>query len=167
MRSTILSCLFLAGSALAQGDIVSLLESQDDLSTLLQLVGLVDGLADMLAEASNITIFAPTNEAFENVPEHSIEAGILENGESDLEAVAALLSNHVIQGNYRAEDASDVPVFVQSLLQNQPPYSNITGGAYSAIVTNDDDVVVISGDQTISTVTEAVSVALLFFSTPD
>jgi len=40
-------------------DLAGLLKSQSDLSTLLELVGLIDGLAGTLTSSSNITIFAP------------------------------------------------------------------------------------------------------------
>jgi hypothetical protein len=43
-----------------------------------------------------------------------------------------------------------------SYIDYRQPFSNFTGGAYNELVKNGDDVCVISGEQTISTVTEAV-----------
>lgn len=155
----------MASSCLAQGDIVALLKSQPDLSTLLDLVSLVDGLADTLAAASNITIFAPTNDAFAAVPRDIPEGEAIE-GRNNTIAIGALLANHVFKGVYPSNAITDIPFFAQTLLDisyidNRQPFSNFTGGAYNGLVKNGDDVCVLSGEQTISTVTQAVSVQFL------
>ncbi|WQF82348.1 Putative FAS1 domain-containing protein [Colletotrichum destructivum] len=160
MRPSILSfVLMAAGSCVAQGDLAALLASQDDLSTLLELVGLVDGLADTLSSASNITIVAPTNEAFANVPRDIPEGQAIEL-RNDTVAIGALLANHVFRGAYPSSVITDVPTFAQTLLDDsyitaQQPFSNFTGGAYNGLVRNGQDVCILSGEQTISTVTEA------------
>lgn len=151
---------FVAGSSLAQGDLGALLASQADLSTLLELVGLVDGLTETLSAASNITIFAPTNQAFANVPRDIPEGEAVEYRNNTI-AIGALLANHVFKGVYPAEVITDVPIFAQTLLNSsyvdyRQPFSNITGGAYNELVKNGEDVCVVSGEQTISTVTQAV-----------
>jgi len=154
------SYAFMAGFSLAQGDLGALLVSQDDLSTLLELVGLVDGLAETLSAASNITIFAPTNQAFANVPRDIPEGEAVEYRNNTI-AIGALLANHVFKGVYPAEVITDVPTFAQTLLDSsyvdfRQPFSNFTGGAYNGLVKNGEDVCVLSGEQTISTVTQAV-----------
>lgn len=151
----------MAGSTLAQGDLGALLSSQPDLSTLLELVGLVDGLAATLSAASNITIFAPTNDAFAAVPRDIPEGQAIEF-KNDTAAIGALLANHVFKGVYPAEVITEIPTFVQTLLNSSyvnaiQPFSDFTGGAYNGLVKNGKDVCVLSGEQTISTVTEAVS----------
>mgnify|MGYP001165868595 CR=1 FL=1 len=162
MRTSIWSLVVMAGSCLAQGDLGALLASQPDLSTLLELVGLVDGLADTLSAASNITIFAPTNDAFARVPRNEPEGAAIEYRNETI-AVAALLANHVFKGVYPSDVITDVPTFAQTLLNSSyitptQPFSNITGGAYNGLVKNGDDVCVLSGEQTISTVTQAVRI---------
>ncbi|CRK31825.1 hypothetical protein BN1723_014559 [Verticillium longisporum] len=157
--STLLPISLLSGLALAQGDLAGLLQSQDDLSTLLELVGLVDGLAETLASSSNITIFAPTNTAFDNVP-IEIPEGEAIAYKNDTIAIGALLANHVFKGLYPAEVVTDLPTFAQTLLDSsyvnyQQPFSNFTGGQYNGLVKNGADVCVLSGEETISTVTEA------------
>ena len=163
MRLSLWSSLLMAGSCLGQGDIAALLKSQPDLSTLLELVGLVDGLADKLASSSNITIFAPTNQAFAEVPRDVPEGEAIEFRNNTI-AIGALLANHVFKGVYPSNVITDVPTFAQTLLDvsyidYRQPFSNFTGGAYNELVKNGDDVCVISGEQTISTVTEAVRLA--------
>ena len=153
----------MAGSCLAQGDVAALLRSQPDLSTLLELVGLVDGLADTLAATSNITIFAPTNQAFVNVPRDIPEGEAIEFRNNTI-AIGALLANHVFKGVYPSNVITDVPTYAQTLLDisyidDRQPFSNFTGGAYNGLVKNGDDVCVLSGEQTISTVTEAVRIS--------
>lgn len=169
MHISALSSVLMAGVCLAQGDIAALLSSQDDLSTLLELVSLVDGLADTLAAASNITIIAPTNEAFAKVPRDIPEGEAIEL-RNDTVAIGALLANHVFRGVYPSDVVTDVPTFAQTLLDDsyiiaRQPFSNFTGGAYNGLVRNGEDVCVLSGEQTISTVTEAVSIGYFRVST--
>ena len=160
MRLSICSAIMMAGSCLAQGDIAALLTSQPDLSTLLELVSLVDGLVDTLASASNITILAPTNEAFAAVPRDTPEGAAIEYRNETI-AIGALLANHVFKGVYPSNVITDIPTFGQTLLDAsyitpQQPFSNFTGGAYNGLVKNGNDVCILSGEQTVSTVTEAV-----------
>ncbi|KAH6657523.1 FAS1 domain-containing protein [Truncatella angustata] len=159
MRPSIWSCVLMAGSCLAQGDLAALLASQDDLSTLLELVKLVDGLADTLSSASNITIMAPTNQAFANVPRDIPEGEAIEL-RNDTISIGALLANHVFKGVYPSNVITNIPTFAQTLLDDsyitaRQPFSNFTGGAYNGLVKNGDDVCILSGEQTVSTVTKA------------
>lgn len=162
MRLSLWSSLLMTGTCLAQGDLAGLLSSQEDLSTLLELVSLVPGLADTLASSSNITIVAPTNEAFAAVPRNVPEGEAIEQ-KNDSIAIAALLTNHVFKGVYPSEVITDIPTFAQTLLNSsyiipRQPFSNFTGGQYNGLVKNGDDVCILSGEQTVSTVTQAVSV---------
>jgi hypothetical protein len=150
----------MAGSCLAQGDLAALLRSQNDLSTLLELVSLVPGLAETLSSASNITILAPTNKAFADVPRDIPEGAAIEY-RNDTISVSALLANHVFKGVYPSNVITDVPTFAQTLLNGsyitpQQPFTNFTGGAYNGLVKNGKDVCILSGEQTVSTVTAAV-----------
>jgi uncharacterized surface protein with fasciclin (FAS1) repeats len=150
----------MAGSCLAQGDLAKLLASQDDLSTLLELVGLVPGLAEKLSAASNITIVAPTNEAFKSIPMDTPEREAVDY-KNDTIAIGALLANHVFKGVYPSSVITDIPTFAQTLLDDtyvnyRQPFSNFTGGQYNGLVKDGKDVKILSGEQTISTVVAAV-----------
>jgi hypothetical protein len=158
----------MAGSCLAQGDLAALLASQDDLSTLLELVSLVDGLAETLSSATNITIIAPTNQAFAEVPRDTPEGEAVEF-RNDTIAIGALLANHVFKGVYPSNVITNIPTFAQTLLNDsyinyRQPFSNFTGGAYNGLVRNGDNVCILSGEQTISTVTKAVRISFIFMS---
>ncbi|KAM6517667.1 hypothetical protein FSOLCH5_008635 [Fusarium solani] len=155
----LLSLATLATAVVAQSDLAALISSQDDLSTLASLLALVPDIAETLASASNITIFAPTNKAFDSVPRDIPEGEAIEF-KNDSIAIGALLSNHVFQGYYPAEAVTNKPLFVQTLLDatfvnQRQPFGNFTGGQYNGIIKDGDDVVVISGEETLSYVTEA------------
>ncbi|KAF9880349.1 hypothetical protein CkaCkLH20_02303 [Colletotrichum karsti] len=156
MRSPLWSLALMASSCLAQGDIVGLLSSQPDLSTLLELVSLVDGLAETLASSSNITIIAPTNDAFAKVPRNIPEGEAIEF-KNDTIAIGALLANHVFKGVYPSNVITNTPTYAQTLVDDsyiidRQPFSNFTGGGYNGLVKNGNDVCILSGELTISTV---------------
>jgi uncharacterized surface protein with fasciclin (FAS1) repeats len=163
MRLSLWSPLLLAGSCLAQGDLAGLLASDPELSTLLQLVKLVDGLADKLSKSSNITIMAPTNKAFAEVPRDTPEGEAVEYKNNTI-AIGALLSNHVFKGVYPSNVITNVPTFAQTLLDisfidYRQPFGNFTGGQYNELIKNGKDVCIVSGEQTVSTVTKAVRIS--------
>ncbi len=56
------------------------------------------GLADTLATGGPFTVFAPTDEAFAEIPQEQL-AALLE----DTEALTAILTYHVVSGTVRAE----------------------------------------------------------------
>lgn len=160
--ATLLSWLFclMAPFTYAQGDLAGLLQTQPDLSTLLDLVTLTD-LNDTLSTMSNITIMAPTNSAFEALLQMNIpESEAVRN--RNVTTVAALLRNHVWRGLYPSSVVSDIPTFVQSFVTPEErndvqPFTSITGGQYNGIVKNGDGVTLISGELSLSEVVMAVS----------
>merc|ERR1711988_420885 len=153
IKMRLLTLASLVAAAAAQSDLVSVLESQDDLSTLYSVLQNFPDLVETLSSASNITIFAPTNEAFESVPEDSAIGQAIAN--NDETAIAALLTNHVYQGQYPAEAVSETPVWIQSLLDDSYEMDGMPFSKFTGVVVDGDNVVVISGDLTLSTVTEA------------
>jgi uncharacterized surface protein with fasciclin (FAS1) repeats len=61
------------------------------LSTLVTAVGAVPGLADTLNGAEELTVFAPTNDAFAKIPEADLNAVL-----ADQETLGKILSHHVV-----------------------------------------------------------------------
>lgn len=152
--TALLSC---AASAFAQGDLASLLATQSDLSTLASLISLA-GLNSTLSGASNITILAPTDSAFQALDPNGAIAQAA--AAKDVAAVTAVLSNHVLQGYYPANATTSVPLFVQSLLKPNSTdpassFSGITNGSYNGLVKNGAGVNIISNDLTVANVTTA------------
>jgi uncharacterized surface protein with fasciclin (FAS1) repeats len=79
-------------------DIATLVTQSDDLSTFLKAAVAAD-LVDTLKGQSPLTIFAPDNEAFSNVP-----AGKLDSLLNDKEQLSNVLTYHVVAGKHFAAD---------------------------------------------------------------
>jgi uncharacterized surface protein with fasciclin (FAS1) repeats len=159
MRFSSLSYSSLVGSVLGQGDLLSLLRSNPELSTLTSLVELT-GLNDTLSTLTNITILAPTNDAFASVNPDDPEGMAVTN--RNRTSIEALLANHVFNGSYLTGAITEVPTFAQTLVtpeyqNDMQPFTDITGGQYNGLVKNGDDVQILSGEFTVSTVVQAVS----------
>ena len=139
-----------AGSSAQTMNITAALSSQPSLSNLTAIVGMVPGLASYLATASNITILAPSDEAFAAIMNSSI---ITQNNTA---AIQALLQYHVLNGTYPAAAVKSMPAFIPTVL-NESMYSNVTGGQVVEAVTQGTSVEFYSGLLQNSTVTTAVS----------
>jgi uncharacterized surface protein with fasciclin (FAS1) repeats len=78
--------------------VVAVAKSSDDFSTLVKAVGAA-GLVKTLKGKGPYTVFAPTNEAFAKVPAADLEALL-----DDPDALADVLTYHVVDGRIRAQD---------------------------------------------------------------
>lgn len=82
-----------------------------------------------LANSTNITIFAPSNDA--------IEALLATPGYHDIAAVPGYIENvlmyHVVNASISSGNFSTSPLFVPTL-QNNATYSNVTGGQRIGLV---------------------------------
>lgn len=148
------SLLGLASYAVAQNDTTgslnSTLSSNSNLSNLTSILSANPALLQALGSAQNITILAPSNEAFAQLT-NSSGAEALTNAD----VVAALLQYHVLNGSYTASQITNSSVFVPTLLTNAT-YSNVTGGQVVQAVKVGNDTVFYSGLLQNSTVTTAV-----------
>jgi uncharacterized surface protein with fasciclin (FAS1) repeats len=81
------------------------------------------GLVDALASAESITLFAPTNAAFEALPAGTVESLLLPENREQL---TAILTYHVVPTKVMAADVSsgDVPT-----LNGAPLTIEVSGGA--------------------------------------
>lgn len=70
------------------------------------------GLADALATTENITVFAPTDAAFEALPEGTVETLLKPENKDQL---AAILKLHVLGAKVMSTDLSDGAVEVDTL----------------------------------------------------
>lgn len=147
-------------------DLVSVLQSDPDLSTLLGAIQAVPGLADTLNAAANITVFAPTNSAFANVSADSLEGQTIAN--SDINGIASILSYHVVPASIPASAITADPQFVQTLLTSDNDFTGasatlVTGGQYlGAQLVDGASVVLNSGLLATSKVTQAVSIRFIW-----
>ncbi|KAL9609305.1 MAG: hypothetical protein Q9167_005923 [Letrouitia subvulpina] len=156
MHSKVIALTALAASALAQMDmgnssLTSVLSSAADLSNLTSFVSQFPQLLTTLSSATNITILAPSNEAFGKFLQSPAASAVTAN---DSNAIQALLSYHVLNGTYPAAAVKETPAFIPTLLNN-PAYANVTGGQVVEAIAQDDSVVFFSGLLSNSTVTKA------------
>ena len=117
-----LSVLALAGHALAQNtpSLADALSATPELSQLGSVLQLVPELVQALSSAQNITILAPSNDAFSLVPNATLQGLTSNTGQ-----LAALLEYHVLNGTYRGADITNMTAFVPTLLTN-PLFANVS-----------------------------------------
>ncbi|KAF7193631.1 Fasciclin-like arabinogalactan protein [Pseudocercospora fuligena] len=156
--NNIIALLLSSALASAQQDLVSVLQSQSDLSTLTAVVPKLPEVQEWIGSASNLTLLLPTNDAITSLPSDSWEGKIF--SEMDIDGIAAILSLHVINGVYKSTDFKDSPTFVKSVLTDiEPiggkPVANVTGGQNVGLVLNGSDATCLSGYLSTSKVLEA------------
>jgi len=89
-----------------EGTIVDVASSNEDLSTLVTALKAAN-LVDALSGDGPITVFAPTNEAFENLPEGTLET--LLNPEN-IEDLQSILTYHAVNGMIMSSDLVTTPI---------------------------------------------------------
>ena len=154
MQLKYFSVAALAAAASAQTmNLTSALMSNPDLSNLTAFISAYPQLVNSLSMAKNITLLAPSNEAFTKLLSSSAGAAIMAN---DTTAIQSLLSYHVLNGTYMAAMFNSTPLFIHTMLAN-PTYSNVTGGQVVEGVMAGKNVSFFSGLLMNATVTKAVS----------
>jgi uncharacterized surface protein with fasciclin (FAS1) repeats len=94
----------LASVAYAESHSMDIVDTAVNAGTFTTLVAAVEaaGLVDTLKGEGPFTVFAPTDEAFAALPEGTVEALL-----ADPEALAAILTYHVIAGKVMSTDLTD------------------------------------------------------------
>jgi uncharacterized surface protein with fasciclin (FAS1) repeats len=146
--------LALAGFALAQQndtvpDLAAALNSSGQLSTLKGVIPA--GVLQSLNGLSNITILAPSNDAFAKIDNQTLSGLATNEG-----LLTAVLQYHVLNGTYPASAITNSSVFVPTALTNKL-FTNVTEGQVVEAKINDGNVTFYSGLLSNSTVTTAVS----------
>ncbi len=85
-------------------NIVELAVATEDLSTLVAAVQAADLVETLSDESTEFTVFAPTNAAFDALPEGTLDSLLLPENKADL---AGILTYHVVAGEVNAADLSD------------------------------------------------------------
>ena len=138
------------------GNLTSVLAGNQNLSALVTLLQASPDIANALGGAQNITLLAPSNDAISALN----SSGILSSGGQE-GLIQALLNYHVLVGVFNSSSITETPAFPATLL-NDTAYANVTGGQVVEVRVEDDEVTAISGFKNNVTVTEAVSVEVLF-----
>lgn len=151
MFSKPLSLLALASLATAQGtpDLAAALSSTPQLSTLATVLNGSQSVLQALVGARNITILAPSNEAFAALGNQTLTSLA-----SQPERLAAILQYHVLNGTFPSSAITNQSAFVPTLLTNQM-FTNVTGGQVVEAVKTNNMVKIFSGLLANSTVTTA------------
>jgi uncharacterized surface protein with fasciclin (FAS1) repeats len=167
MKSTTLAFAAFISAVLAQAPtLTELIASQDDLSTLGGALAAVPELAEAVSGLKDITILAPTNAAFEALLAQEGSAVSAAIKAQNVEAIAALLSYHVLNGTYASTDFSDIPAFGASLLTNAATVdgyavANTALGQNVGLVLNGENATLLSGELQSANVVEAVCISHL------
>lgn len=116
-----------------QANIVELAAATPELSTLVAAVQAA-GLVDTLSGPGPFTVFAPTNQAFDALPEGTLDSLLLPENVDDL---TSILTYHVVAGEAFASDLSDGQVI--ETVNGESLTVSITGGQ---VLINDAVVIV-------------------------
>jgi uncharacterized surface protein with fasciclin (FAS1) repeats len=150
------SILAFASAVLAQtnGSAPSLTQALNSSSSLSSLAGVLSlpGLGELvqgLGSAQNITILAPSNEAFAAIGNETVQALASNTG-----LLTALLQYHVLNGTHLSSAITNQSAFVPTLLTNEL-FTNVTGGQVVEAVKDGDNVTFFSGLLSNSTVSTA------------
>ena len=151
--------LGLAAVANAQQEsngVLKAIQIQPDLTKFFAAVQMLPDLAQVLNTASNITIFAPTDKAFEEVLKADPNSNGLILSTLGEAAAVNLLSYHVVQGQFPSAAIPKTPAYVQTLYMSDDHENLVTGGQYVGVVNNGTGVQVLSGELSVSGVVFAV-----------
>ncbi|KJZ79477.1 hypothetical protein HIM_00946 [Hirsutella minnesotensis 3608] len=156
MKSFTLSTAALVASAFLQTvaaePLIQVLARENrTLSTFNSLLNNQRELVNTLTSRRNITILAPSNDAFADLLQDQNMAGRVN---SDPSFVKNLLSYHVINGTYRSTDFSDEPFFPKTLLTDRS-VANVTGGQVVDLKTQNNNATIGSAYDAIAQVTRA------------
>ncbi|OAQ85033.1 fasciclin domain-containing protein [Purpureocillium lilacinum] len=120
-------------------DLGSVLAGNKNLTKYYDLIKKYPDILLQLPSYQGVTIVAPSNKAFENIPYTSL------NGQWDPEDKAKtvpLLQYHILQGNVSTKDLDTGPTVVRKTLLTDSKYTNVTSGQNVLINKQPGDVVV-------------------------
>ena len=122
----------IATSAFAAGHSKDIVDTAMEAGTFTTLLAAVEaaGLVETLKGEGPFTVFAPTDEAFAALPEGTVE-GLL----ADPEALAAVLTYHVIAGKVMSTDMTD------GMMAATVNGAEVTIGTMGGVMVNDANVV--------------------------
>ena len=122
----------LATTAFADGHSMDIVDTAVSAGSFTTLVAAVEaaGLVETLKGEGPFTVFAPTDEAFAALPEGTVESLL-----ADPEALAAILTYHVVAGKVMSTDLSD------GMMATTVNGAEITIGTEGGVTVNDANVV--------------------------
>lgn len=163
MRCKITDLIVFSTCVVAQTpNLIELLQSQPDLSSLTNALLAVPDFANAAASLTDVTILAPINSAFEQLLAGGLTAESQAIETQDPDGISTLLAYHVINGTYNSSSFTQTPTFVNTIFNQS--YSifdtvrtNVTAGQNLGLVLNGENATILSGELFYSNVVEAVS----------
>jgi len=134
---------------MAQDPVATAASNNPLLSTLVTAVGEAD-LVDTLNSAEDITVFAPSNDAFEKIPQEDLDALL-----ADQEQLTEVLTYHVVEGRQAPADLEEGTF---TSLQGDDV---MTAGSGEDYTVNDDSAVVCGNVQTSNATVYIVDTVLM------
>jgi uncharacterized surface protein with fasciclin (FAS1) repeats len=131
-------------------DLNATLSSQPTLSNLTSFLNLNPQLIELLNSASNLTVLAPSDEAFTALTNSSAGGALA----TDPGLVSALLQYHILNGTFTSQSITNESTFIPTYLTNSS-YTNVTGGQVVEALLIGNDTVFYSGLLQNATVTQA------------
>jgi uncharacterized surface protein with fasciclin (FAS1) repeats len=157
MHSQLLSLAAFASLAAAQTvNLTVAIGSNPNLSNLTQYLGLFPQIVSTLTGLTNITLLAPSNDAFTKLLASPAAAQV---NAKNTALINALFTYHILDGAYHSADITSKPAFIPTALVD-PAYTNVTSGQRVEAVASGKEVVFSSGLLGKSTVTQAVQYML-------
>jgi len=152
MLLTLVSILAFTASTFAAKtpDLTKLLDGNKNLTSISTLIQKYGDIYATLSFENNITILAPSDDAFNKLPYSSLGTAFETN---DTGIIRSILQYHVLNGTYASASFNSSFQFIPTHLTNST-YSNVTGGAVVSLVKQAGDVIIaVSGEGSRSTVT--------------
>ncbi|KAK5991125.1 Fasciclin-like arabinogalactan protein [Cladobotryum mycophilum] len=122
---TLLGLAGLVALVAAAKDLGTVLKGNSDLSTYYDLIQKYPDILLQLPSYDGVTIIAPSNDAFKNVPYTALN-GIW--NPDDKETTVPLLQYHILQGTVLTGSLPSGPTIVRPTLLTDPRYTNVTSG---------------------------------------
>ena len=144
-------------------NIVETAVSNENFSTLVAAVQAGD-LVDALSSEGPFTVFAPTNDAFNNLPDGTLESLLLPE---NIETLQSILTYHVVAGKFMAEDVVNAindnggQLTVTTLQGNDLTLKMWEGNVYVKDATGNKAKVIITDVETTNGVIHAINNVVL------
>lgn len=151
MHGKLLSLAALASVATAQ-NLTAVIASNPNLRNLTQYLGFFPQIVTQLQNMTNITLLAPSNEAFEKLLSGPAASQVQAN---DTSLIDALFSYHILDGKYMSSNFTSAPQFVPTKLV-AANYTNLASGQRVEGLKSGNSTTFYSGLLSNTTITQAV-----------
>ncbi|KFA80977.1 hypothetical protein S40288_00807 [Stachybotrys chartarum IBT 40288] len=122
-------------------DLATVLENNSNLTTFTDLIRRYPDFLLRLPSANGVTIIAPSNAAFENIPYTALNEVW---DPEDEDTTLPLMLYHVLRGSLRTSELEVGPTYVRPTLLTDPTYTNVTSGQNIILNNQPGDVIILT-----------------------